>query len=267
MTPASVESLAAVSPLLTRLAAERATGALLRDRGTLFLEDGRIVHAESPSTPGLGVLLTTGGGLAPERWNEAVNEAGATRRVARFLVDSGGLADGELEICHMAAIFDAAFFALSPGSGPSRFRRGATHWIGPVRSVPAATVERETRRRRELLDAVWPYPQLDTAPVVPREAAPGQIVTARQRALLGQADGVRTPADLAWVLGRPAFHTLLDVRRLAAAGLVETPHTSPAPTPAPAPAPVPPLPDWMTQTQPPDVALLRRLRDALEASL
>ncbi|MFE3938169.1 transcriptional regulator, partial [Streptomyces goshikiensis] len=129
------------------------------------------------------------------------------------------------------------------------------------RSVPAASVERETRRRRELLDAVWPYPLLDTAPVVPRAAAPGQTVTARQRLLLAQADGIRTPADLAWVLGRPAFHTLLDVRRLAAAGLVDTPH-------APAPAPVEaPLPDWMTQAQPPDVALLRRLRDALEASL
>ncbi|MFD8793821.1 hypothetical protein ACFV1T_24220, partial [Streptomyces vinaceus] len=64
MTPAQVGGLAAVavSPLLTRLAAERATGALLRDRGTLFLEDGRIVHAESPATPGLDVLLTTGGG-------------------------------------------------------------------------------------------------------------------------------------------------------------------------------------------------------------
>ncbi|MEW2582170.1 transcriptional regulator [Streptomyces virginiae] len=252
---------AAVSPLLTRLAAERATGALLRDRGTLFLEDGRIVHAESPATPGLDVLLTTGGGLAPERWREAVDRAGARRQVARFLVDSGGLADGELEICHIAAIFDAAFFALSPGSGPSRFRRGATHWIGSVRSVPAAAVERETRRRRELLDAVWPYPLLDTAPVVPRAAAPGQTVTARQRMLLERADGVRTPADLAWVLGRPAFHTLLDVRRLAAAGLVETPHS-----PAPPPVEVP-LPDWMTQAQSPDVALLRRLRDALEASL
>lgn len=41
----------AVSPLLTRLAAERATGALFRERGTLFLEDGRVVHAESPATP------------------------------------------------------------------------------------------------------------------------------------------------------------------------------------------------------------------------
>ncbi|MER5928806.1 transcriptional regulator [Streptomyces sp. NPDC002054] len=252
---------AVVSPLLTRLAAERATGALLRDRGTLFLEDGRIVHAESPATPGLDVLLTSGGGLTPERWREAVDRAGARRQVARFLVDSGGLAGGELEICHIAAMYDAAFFALSPGSGPSRFRRGATHWIGSVHSVPAAAVERETRRRRELLDAVWPYPALDTAPVVPRPAAPGQTVTCRQRALLRHTDGIRTPAELAWTLGRPAFHTLLDVRRLAAAGLVETPH---APVPRPAAAP---LPDWVTEAQSPDVALLRRLRDALEASL
>lgn len=190
-----------------------------------------------------------------------MDRAGARRQVARFLVDSGGLAGGELEICHLAAIFDAAFFALSPGSGPSRFRRGATHWIGSVRSVPAAAVERETRRRRDLLDAVWPYPLLDTSPVVPRAAAPGQTITARQRTLLGRADGLRTPADLAWDLGRPAFHTLLDVRRLAAAGLVDTPLT-PAPPPA-----VAPLPDWMTEAQSPDVALLRRLRDALEASL
>ncbi|MFE2147122.1 transcriptional regulator, partial [Streptomyces sp. NPDC059456] len=108
---------------------------------------------------------------------------------------------------------------------------------------------------------VWPYPLLDTSPVVPRAAAPGQTVTARQRTLLARANGVRTPADLAWVLGRPAFHTLLDVRRLAAAGLVETPH-EPALTPVETP-----LPDWITQTQSPDVALLRRLRDALEASL
>ncbi|MET9619793.1 MULTISPECIES: transcriptional regulator [unclassified Streptomyces] len=250
-----------VSPMLVRLAAERATGALLRDHGTLYLIDGRVVHAESPAAPGLDVLLTAGGRLPREGWDEAVDRAGARREVGRFLVDSGRLHGGELEICHLGAVFDAAFFALAPGSGPTRFRYGVGHWFGSVRPVSTEAIERESVRRRELLDQVWPYASVDAAPVLPRAAAPGQTVSARQRTLLAAADGRRTPADIARMLGRPAFHTLLDVRRLAAAGLVVTPLD-------PLPAPPPTLPSWVGEVAAdPDIALLRRLRDALEASL
>ncbi|MEU7009249.1 transcriptional regulator [Streptomyces sp. NPDC046332] len=250
-----------VSPMLVRLAAERATGALLRDHGTLYLVDGRVVHAESPAAPGLDVLLTTGGRLPREGWDEAVDRAGARREVGRFLVESGRLRDGELEICHLGAVFDAAFFALAPATGPTRFRYGVAHWFGPVRPVSTEAVERETVRRRELLDSVWPYGTVDTTPVVVRAPAPGQTVSLRQRALLAAADGTRTPADIARLLGRPAFHTLLDVRRLAAAGLVETP-------PDPVAAAPPAVPAWIgVVAADPDIALLRRLRDALEASL
>lgn len=253
-----------VSPMLVRLADERATGALLRDHGTLYLSEGRVVHAESPTAPGIDILLTTGGRLPRDGWQRAVDEAGARREVGRFLVDSGRIGGGELEICHLGALYDAAFFALAPGSGPTRFRYGAAHWIGPVRPVSAAAVERETLRRRELLDQVWPYAAVDTSPVAPRAPAPGQSVTRRQRALLELADGVRTPAAIAWALGRPAFHTLLEVRRLAAAGLVGTP---PEPPPDAGPA-RPALPAWIGEiAADPDIALLRRLRDALEASL
>ncbi|MGR8010158.1 transcriptional regulator [Streptomyces hypolithicus] len=250
----------AISPMLVRLAAERATGALLRDHGTLYLVDGQVVHAESPAAPGIDVLLTSTGRLPAEEWQEAVDRAGPQGRVGRFLVDSGRLADGELELCHLGALYDAAFFALAPGSGPTRFRYGVAHWIGPVRPVSAAAVERESRRRRHLLDSLWPYPETDTAPVVRRRAASGQPVTARQRAVLDLADGDRTPADIARALGRPAFHTLMDVRRLAAAGTVATPREVPPPTP--------PVPAWVARVgDDPDTALLRRLRDALEASL
>lgn len=250
-----------VSPMLLRLADERATGALLRDHGTLYLVDGLVVHAESPSAPGIDVLLTAGGRLARSGWEEAVDQAGARREVGRYLVDSGRIGGGELEICHLGALFDAAFFALAPGSGPTRFRYGVAHWMGTVRPVAAAAVERETLRRRELLDQVWPYAAVDTAPVVARGPAPGQLVTRRQRALLELADGVRTPAAIAWTLGRPAFHTLLDVRRLAAAGLVDTPDEPVTTSPGT-------VPSWVaTLSADPDIALLRRLRDALEASL
>ncbi|MCP9958717.1 transcriptional regulator [Streptomyces sudanensis] len=229
-----------VSPLLRRLAADRVTGALVRDLGTLYLVDGQVVHAESPVAPGPDVLLAGGGGGPAARAHGG--------RAAR-------IGEGERELCRLGALFDAAFFALAPGSGPARFRYGdGPRRAGAGRPVPAAAVERETLRRRALLDSVWPYPCLDAAPVVPRPAAPGRTATARGRALLARADGRRTPAQLAWVLGRPAFHTVLEIRRLAAAGLVETPASAP-------PGGAPPAAD------PPDIALLRRVRDALEARL
>lgn len=250
-----------VSPMLVRLVAERATGALLRDTGTLYLVDGKVVHAESPAAPGLDVLLTASGRIGAEAWRRAVDQAGARGAVGRFLVDSGQVSGGELELCHLGALHDAAFFALAPGKGPTRFRYGALHWIGPVRPVPAQALAREATRRRELLDRIWPHPEVDTAPVVPVPDRPGLPVTVRQRALLAVADGARTPGSIARLLGRPAFHTLVDVRRLAALGAVETPL---------APAPPKTVPHWIARasaeaTRPSDEALLRRLRDALEA--
>lgn len=253
-----------VSPMLVRLAGERATGALLRDRGTLYLVDGQVVHAESPVAPGIDVLLTTSGRLRPEGWRQALDRAGAHGRVGRFLVESGQVADGELEICHLGALHDAAYFALAPSSGPTRFRYGVGHWIGTVHPVPAEAVEREAARRRELLDRLWPYPDIDTAPVVRAPSRPDAPVTRRQRAVLDLVDGVRTPPGIARALGRPAFHTLIDVRRLAAAGAVETPR---APVPQ-APAVPARYAGAVAGVSPdPDVALLRRLRDALEATL
>ncbi|MFF3764672.1 transcriptional regulator [Streptomyces sp. NPDC001922] len=249
-------------PLLERLAADRATGALLRDGGTLFLSDGAVVHAESDAAPGLDVLLTTTGRLPAERWQEAVDRAGAHCRVGRHLVDSGSLGDGELEICHLNALFDAAYFALAPSDGPTRFRQGAVHWLGPIRPVRAEHVARESRRRRDLLDGLWPWPAVDTSPVTRHPSARAPAVPHRQRAVLELADGLRTPDRIARLLGRPAFHTLIDVRRLAAAGHIRTPHAS---EPPPAPHPVP---DWVADlSADPDIALLRRLRDALEARL
>lgn len=156
----------ALSPMLQRLATERATGALMRDRGTLYLADGQVVHAESPATPGIDILLTTGGTLHRDGWWDAVAQAGAGQRVGRYLVDSGRIPGGALELCHVGALYDAAFFALAPTRTPARFRYGVSHWIGPVHPVPVDAVQRETLRRRELLDRIWPDATTDTAPLV-----------------------------------------------------------------------------------------------------
>lgn len=91
--------------------------------------------------------------------------------------------------------------------------------------MPVAALERETLRRRDLLHRIWPDPATDDAPLVRTHRPAPPAPTARQRAVLARLDDThpddaRTAADIARDLGRPAFHTLVDLRRLAAAGAV-----------------------------------------------
>ncbi|MEW1778898.1 transcriptional regulator [Streptomyces sp. NPDC086777] len=238
----------ALSPMLIRLAEERATGVLVREHGTLHLAEGRVVHAESPLAPGLDVLLTARGTLDAAAWPWTDDTSAAVRR----LLAAGLLPRGALEVCRLGALYDAGYFALAPSSTPGRFRYGATAAAGLLPAVPVTALERETLRRRELLHRIWPDPSADGAPLIRADPLAPPPVTPRQRAVLDRVDGVRTAPQIARELGRPTFHTLVDVRRLAAAGLLARRNT------APLPPPIPPVTD-------PDIALLKRLRDALEA--
>lgn len=235
-----------VSPMLTRLADERATGVLDREHGTLHLAEGRVVHAESPLAPSLGLLLTAHGALDAASWQDAEDSADEGRLLRH------GVTPGALELAQVSALYDAAYFALAPSSTPGRFRYGTAHWLAAVHPVPVADLERETLRRRALLRRIWPDPATDVAPLIRADPVAAPAVPPRQAAVLAQVDGVRRAADIARELGRPAFHTLVHLRRLAAAGLVSS---------QPPPVPDPP-PDAAAD---PYVALLKRVRDALEA--
>ncbi|WP_405362685.1 hypothetical protein OG535_33820 [Kitasatospora sp. NBC_00085] len=233
--------------VVEQLAGERATGVLRGPTGTLHLADGLVVHAESDRAPDLATLLTRCGRITREAWQEAVRSFGPHGRVGGALVEQRLLTRGELEVCQLGVLYDAAFFVLGATgtpAGPWSFEPGVRHWLGPVAAVSARRLRREVERRHRLLERIWPWPQLDTTPVRPADtvgpvrpggaqercAAPGTRVggrpcppSRRQRELLDHADGRRTPAELARLLGRSAFATTADVRRLAAAGLLATP--------------------------------------------
>ncbi|WP_327359042.1 transcriptional regulator [Streptomyces sp. NBC_01304] len=259
--------------MLLRLAAERATGALQREPGTLHLVDGQVVHAESPRSPGLDTLLIAQGRLSQADWDEARAGAGDPHRAAEHLVKNGRLSLGELELCRLSALFDAAYFALAPHGGPTRFRHGTARAGDRPWSVAVQRVIGESLRRRRLLDGLWPGPHLDDRPLVRRPPAAGQCVPGRLRAVLALADGSRTPTDIAGALGRPAFHVLLEVRRLAVAGLIDPclppdPPTGRGDPPSRSLTARPRAPDLVPDdVYAPDIALLRRVRDALEARL
>lgn len=214
--------------LLTQAAGERQTGALVvggQPGGTVYLIEGQVTYAESAAAPGVGELLTASGRLAARTWQAALDAGTSRARVGQILLEQGHLTQGELELCVLGATYDAAYFALSPASAPVDFLDGAAHWLGQIVRVDPAAVTREARRRSRLLDEIYPHPQLDTAVVIPVPRPPVERVTltAAQWELLVHADGQRTPADLAQLLGRAGYATIQELRRLAALGLIEPP--------------------------------------------
>ncbi|MCY1141814.1 ADAM 12 protein [Actinoplanes sp. Pm04-4] len=219
-----------VSPgrLLTQVAGERQTGVLVvggHPGGAVYVLEGRVVYAESPAAPGVGELLVASGRLAARTWQNALDLGTSTARVGRLLVEQGHLTQGELELCVLGAIYDAAYFALSPAAAPVDFLTGATHWLGPVVHVDPAAVNREVGRRVGLLDEIFPDARVDTHAVAPVTRPPRERVTltSAQWELLVNADGQRTPADLALLLGRAGYATVQELRRMAALGLIEVP--------------------------------------------
>lgn len=214
--------------LLAQVAGERQTGALVvhgHPGGAVYVFEGRVIYAESPAAPGVGELLTSSGRLAGRTWQNALDLGTSTARVGRLLVEQGHLTQGELELCVLGATYDAAYFALSTASAPIDFLPAATHWLGPVVHIDTVAVLRECRRRVTLLDDIFPNPRIDVAPVIPVARPPRErvTITSPQWELLVHADGQRTPADLALLLGRAGYATIQELRRLAAAGLIELP--------------------------------------------
>ncbi|MBU2669823.1 ADAM 12 protein [Actinoplanes bogorensis] len=227
----------AVSPahLLTQMAGERQTGVLVvggHPGGAVYLLEGHVIYAESPAAPGVGELLTASGRLAGRTWQNALDLGTSTARVGRLLVEQGHLTQGELELCVLGAIYDAAYFALSPVSAPVEFLTGATHWLGAVVHVEPEAVNREVARRVVLLDEIFPDARVDTTAVAPVVRPPRERITltSLQWELLVHADGQRTPADLALLLGKAGYTCVQELRRMAALGLIELPEI-PAPGP------------------------------------
>ncbi|SNY34798.1 DUF4388 domain-containing protein [Paractinoplanes atraurantiacus] len=219
---------AAPSRLLTQVTGERQTGTLVvggHPGGAVYVLEGRVIYAESPAAPGVGELLTASGRLAGRTWQNALDLGTSTARVGRLLVEQGHLTQGELELCVLGATYDAAYFALSAPEAPIDFLPGATHWLGPVAHIDPGAITREVRRRVRLLDEIFPDARVDTAPVIPVPRLPRERVpiTALQWELLINADGQRTPADLALLLGKAGYATIQELRRMAALGLLELP--------------------------------------------
>jgi len=190
--------------------------------GSVYLVDGLIEYAECPVVSGVDRLLTASGRLPAESWRAALAAGRTQHRVGAELLTGGLLTRIELETVTVLAVFDAAHF-LFDTVVEVRFEPGVRHPLGPACGLELRAVCDEVDRRKRLLVDAWPDASIDTAAVVPVRRLPNQFValTAVQWEVVANADRRRSPIDLARLLGRDTYTVLLEVRRMARAGLVE----------------------------------------------
>ncbi|WP_157845373.1 transcriptional regulator [Kitasatospora phosalacinea] len=258
---------------LTDLAADGSTGALHGPGGAVHLAGGLVVHAEAPAAATVGHLLTGAGRITVREWEDSLLLGAG--RLAEYLVAGGLVGPGELELARLAATLDGAQDALAQHDGELRFDPAAEPAFRLARPLSVLELRGAVGRRRSLLDGCWPSAELDRAPLRATGAAPTRrtaVPHRRRQALLAAADGTRTAPELARLLGRSTYGTLLDVRQLAAAGLLTAHRPAAVPDPPPAAVPQAALPDVLLPPAPrsydssdPEVGLLLRLRAALEA--
>ncbi len=240
--------------LLTELAAAGSTGAVHVDGppgGTLYLLHGRITHAESPASPGVGERLVGSGRLSVAAWESAYRAGHTDRTVGARLVDGGHLAPGELACRVLAAICDAAHTILQRDEAPARFRADEQHWLGQVAQIELTAVTQESARRRPLTTPTVEMPIVGApaAPAAP-ETAMEPAVELRPAVLVEGRDV--DPADGPWAGRRPD-----GARRTAPNGLPIRPRDGRGNTGPQADAP--------QYRDEPDYATLKRIRQALNS--
>ncbi|MEO3781973.1 DUF4388 domain-containing protein [Actinocorallia sp. B10E7] len=209
------------------LAGDGASGALKvegRQRGTVYLDDGRFIFAEATGVPDLASRLIGARRLTAEQWN-ALRTEGRPGEFGTLLVERGVITEEDLTAVLHSAFLDAVtVLTADEGEPGTRFAPLERPWISSVLDLEVDFLKEEVSRRAE-----HDIP-LDVRPRLSDLDAPWGIVENRQWAVACRIDGVTTLRDLAWRNGFSLYETFESVRGLVRAGLC----TLPAPgTPEP----------------------------------
>ncbi len=218
-----------------QLAAEASTGVLQivgHPGGLIYLANGRIVHAESPSTPGVEVAVLRAIRTDETAWEETLTslQARAGRKAAvaaaSEAVTRGAVPPVRLDVALQSATADA-LLAMLGGYGVTvtrtRFVAGQRPWIGLGPPLTADAALAEATRRLRLLHAVgWrvrPDDHIVGSAVTGAEAAPLRL-SQQQWDLVRLCPDRRTPRALAWMVGRGVLATTIEVCGLIELGVL-----------------------------------------------
>jgi len=198
------------------LARDGASGALKvegRQRGTVYLDDGRFIFAEATGVPDLASRLIGARRLTAEQWN-ALRTEGRPGEFGSLLVERGIIGEEDLtEVLH-SAFLDAVTVLTADGGEPdTRFAPLERPWISSSLGLEVGSLKEEVSRRAE-----HDFP-LDAKPRLSDLDGPWGVVERREWVVACRIDGATTLRDLAWHNGFSLYETFESVQGLIHAGL------------------------------------------------
>jgi hypothetical protein len=223
-----METTGAVDDRLTDMLRDRAaakfSGAVRvdgRPGGIIHFVDGRISACQTSGAPGLEVILLRSRRVSVSDWDAAFTAAAVGgRQIADELIDRQLVGAGEIEALLRTALADAMFALVSGQVDGYRDLDAAECPLPLSPAVGSGWLLNEAMRRSQAL-ASFPGPAARAQDRV--AAGPGATrgrLGPGQDEILALVDGRRTARDLAFVLGRGLYETMLQVARMQAANVV-----------------------------------------------
>jgi hypothetical protein len=205
------------------------TSRLRRNEGTIYFEEGAVVHAVIGSNPHpLGEVLLRAGriGEADLQRARGMQHRGDSRRLGEILVDIGALSQEDLDRYVQQQIAEVVFEIMSWREGYFTFLDGALEGL-PVEAkvrLPGSSLLLEAARRIEEWSRI--AAKIPHLGLVPELAPPTRAETGRLELLsieweiLAAADGERDLRDISTAVRRSEFDVARAVFGLASAGVL-----------------------------------------------
>jgi hypothetical protein len=205
------------------------TSRLRRNEGTVYFEEGAVVHAVIGSNPHpLGEVLLRGGriGEADLQRARGMQHRGDSRRLGEILVDIGALSQEDLDRYVQQQIAEVVFEIMSWREGYFTFTDGPLEGL-PVEAkvrLPGSSLLLEAARRIEewsRIAAKIPHLGLVPALAPPTGAETGRLeLLPVEWEILAAADGVRDLRDISTAVRRSEFDVARAVFGLSSAGVL-----------------------------------------------
>jgi tetratricopeptide (TPR) repeat protein len=210
---------------------------LRRNRGTIYFEDGAVVHAAIGSNPHpLGEVLLRAGKIADADLQRArgMQHRGDGRRLGEILVDIGTLTRDDLERYVRQQIAEVVFEIMSWREGYFTFTEGPLEQApgeATVRLPGSALLLEAARRIDEWSRIAARIPHLGLVPTLtPAEGAEtGRLeLLPVEWEILAATDGVRDLREISETVRRSEFDVARAVFGLASAGVLVLGERTPA---------------------------------------